>query len=329
MKKKRLVTGIRPTGYLHLGHLEGMLKNTVSLQKEYECFPFIADWHSLTDHLDTECLPEYTLNVAIDWLSAGINPKESTLFVQSHVPEHAELEVLLSMVTPVPWLERCPTYKDKVQGLQEKESASLGLLAYPVLQAADIIMYKGEVVPVGEDQLPHLEVSREVARRFNNLYRKVFPEPEAILAEIPNLPGLDGRKMSKSYDNCIYLRDTPEEITEKVMSMITDPARVRRNDPGHPEVCSVFAYHEIYNPEEVSQIEADCRAAAIGCVECKRNLAEKLSQALAPFHERRNEWASEPEAVEDILREGANKARKIAKQTMDEVRTAMRLKMSG
>lgn len=327
MKKSRLVTGIRPTGYLHLGHLEGMLKTTVNLQEEYECFPFIADWHSLTDHLDTEHLQEYILNVAIDWLSAGIDPEKSVLFVQSHVPEHAELEVLLSMVTPVPWLERCPTYKDKVQDLEEKESASLGLLAYPVLQAADIIMYKGEVVPVGEDQLPHLEISREVVRRFNNFYSEVFPEPKAILAEIPNLPGLDGRKMSKSYGNCIYLRDNPEEIKKKVMSMVTDPARVRRNDPGHPEVCSVFAYHKIFNPEEVSQIEVDCRAGTIGCVECKKNLAEKLAQTLEPFHEIRNKWASKPEAVKEILIEGSKKAGKIAKQTMDEVRTAMRLKM--
>lgn len=326
MDKRPLVTGIRPTGYLHLGHLEGMLKTTVNLQEEYECFPFIADWHSLTDHLDTERLSEYTLNVAIDWLSAGIDPEKSTLFVQSHIPEHAELEVLLSMITPVPWLERCPTYKDKMQDLEEKESASLGLLAYPVLQAADIMMYKGEAVPVGEDQLPHLEISREIARRFNNLYGEVFPEPEAILTKIPNLPGLDGRKMSKSYDNCIYLRDTSEEISKKVMSMITDPARVRLDDPGHPEVCSVFAYHEIYNPEEVPQIEADCRAASIGCVECKKNLAKKLSKALELFHERRNEWASKPETVEEILRESTDKASEIARQTMDEVRTAMRIK---
>jgi len=326
MGKKRLVTGIRPTGYLHLGHLEGMLKKTVNLQKEYECFPFIADWHSLTDRLNTEYLQEYTLNVAIDWLSAGIDPEKSVLFVQSHVPEHAELHVLLSMVTPVPWLERCPTYKDKVQSLEQKESASLGLLAYPVLQAADIIMYKGEVVPVGEDQLPHLEISREIARRFNNLYDNVFPEPQAILTEVPNLPGLDGRKMSKSYDNCIYLHDEPEEVTKKVMSMITDPARVRRNDPGHPDVCSIFAYHEIYNTEEIEQIEEDCKSAAIGCVECKKNLAQKLCQALAPFHEKRNEWASKPDKIKEMLKEGSTKAGEIAKQTMEEVRTAMNLK---
>lgn len=325
MEKKRLVTGIRPTGYLHLGHLEGMLKTTVNLQKEYECFPFIADWHSLTDHLNTENLTEYTLNVAIDWLSAGIDPEKSTLFVQSHVPCHAELEVLLAMVTPVPWLERCPTYKDKVQNLEQKESASLGLLAYPVLQAADIIMYKAQAVPVGEDQLPHLELSREIARRFNHFYGEVFPEPAAILAKIPNLPGLDGRKMSKSYGNCIDLRDHSKEIAKKVMSMITDPARVRRSDLGHPDICSVFAYHKIYNPDEVPQLEADCKTAKIGCVECKRNLAEKLSQALAPFHERRNEWASKQELVKAILKEGAEKANEIAKQTMDEVRTAMNL----
>jgi len=326
MNKKHLVSGTRPTGLLHLGHLEGMLKKCVQLQDEYdECYPFVADWHALTDRLDTSQIRFFTLQVAIDWLSAGIDPEKSTLFIQSHVKEHAELEVLLSMVTPVPWLERCPTYKDQLQNLEGKESASLGLLAYPVLQAADILIYKGTAVPVGEDQLPHLEISREIARRFNNLYGEVFPEPYAALTETPNLPGLDGRKMSKSYENCIYLADSPDEVRQKVMQMITDPARQRRTDPGHPEVCAVFAYNKLYNPDEIPQIEKDCRAAAIGCVECKRNMAEKLCVALAPFHETRAKWASEPEKVKEILTDSANRARKVAQQTMAEVREAMKL----
>lgn len=325
MEKKRLVSGTRPTGLLHLGHLEGMLKNCVRLQDEYECFPFVADWHALTDHLNTTQLREFTLQVAIDWLSAGIDPEKSTFFIQSHVPEHAELEVLLSMVTPVPWLERCPTYKDHIQSLDQKESASMGLLAYPVLQAADIIIYKASVVPVGEDQLPHLEISREIARRFNHLYGKVFPEPYALLTEMPNLPGLDGRKMSKSYDNCIHLADPPDVVRQKVMQMITDPARVRRNDPGHPEVCTVFAYHKIFNPDEVTQIEHDCRTADIGCTDCKKNLANILCAALAPFHEARAEWSSNPEKVKEILADGSSRARKIAQQTMTEVKSVMKL----
>lgn len=326
MNKKRLVSGTRPTGLLHIGHLEGMLKKFVQLQDEYdECYPFVADWHALTDRLDTSRIREFTLQVAIDWLSAGIDPEKSTLFVQSDVKEHAELEILLSMVTPVPWLERCPTYKDHLQSMEGKESASLGLLAYPVLQAADIIIYKGTAVPVGEDQLPHLEISREIARRFNHLYGEVFPEPYAVLTETPNLPGIDGRKMSKSYDNCIHLADSPDEIRQKVMQMVTDPARQRRTDPGNPEVCAVFAYHQIYNPDEVPQIARDCRSAAIGCVECKRNMAEKMIAALAPFHEARTKWASSPEKVKEILTDGASRARKIAQQTMAEVKEAMKL----
>jgi len=326
MNKKRLVSGIRPTGLLHIGHLEGMLKKFVQLQDEYdECYPFIADWHALTDRLDTSRIREFTLQVAIDWLSAGIDPEKSTLFLQSDVKEHAELEILLSMVTPVPWLERCPTYKDQLQNMEGKESASLGLLAYPVLQAADIIIYKGTAVPVGEDQLPHLEISREIARRFNHLYGEVFPEPYAVLTETPNLPGIDGRKMSKSYDNCINLSDSPDEVRKKVMQMITDPARKRRIDPGHPEVCAVFAYHKLYNSDEVPQIEEDCCFAAIGCVECKRNMAEKMITALASFHEARARWVSNPEKVKEILADSANRAREVARQTMAEVREAMKL----
>lgn len=324
---RRLVSGVRPTGYLHLGHLEGVLKNCVKLQEEYECFPFIADWHALTDHLDTEMLAEYTVQAAIDWLSAGIDPRKSTLFVQSHVKEHAELMVLLSMVTPVPWVERTPSYKDMLAKLEgTRQSPSLGFLAYPVLQAADIIIYKAEVVPVGEDQLPHLELCREIVRRFHALFgRKIFPEPKALLTETPNLPGTDGRKMSKSYGNCIYLNDPPREIRRKVMEMVTDPARIRRTDPGHPEVCTVHAYHKIYNRGELEEIEEACKAGRIGCVECKRKIADALIEALGPFRERRSYWESHPEEVRDLLREGAEKASKIASETLEEVREAIRL----
>jgi len=328
---KRLVSGVRPTGYLHLGHLEGVLKNCVKLQEEYECFPFIADWHSLTDHLDTEMLREYTIQAAVDWLSAGIDPERSTLFVQSHVKEHAELMLLLAMVTPVPWTERTPSYRDMLQKLEgTRQSPSLGFLAYPVLMTADIIIYKAEVVPVGEDQLPHLELSREIVRRFNHLFgRKVFPEPEALLTEVPNLPGTDGRKMSKSYGNCIYLNDPPETIRKKVMQMVTDPQKIRRNDPGHPEVCTVFAYHRIYNSAEIDQVERDCRSGALGCVQCKRNMADALCTYLQPFHERRSYWSENLDEVRDILTECARRARTIASQTMEEVREAIGLFQSG
>ncbi|MCZ6677341.1 MAG: tryptophan--tRNA ligase [Candidatus Poribacteria bacterium] len=325
MEKTRLVSGVRPTGLLHIGHLEGMLKNTASLQDKYECYPFIADWHALTDVTDTSHLPEYTLQVAIDWLSAGIDPEKSTLFVQSHVPEHAELSTLLTMVTPVSWLERCPTYKDKIQDLDQREGPSTGLLEYPVLMTADVIIYKAEVVPVGGDQVPHLEISREIVRRFNHLFGKVFPEPQPLLTEIAALPGLDGRKMSKSYNNTIDLADPPETAQKKVMQMVTDPARVRRTDPGNPDVCPVFAYHNVYNPDEVPQIDRDCRSAAIGCVDCKRNLSQKLITTLTPFYEKRAEWASKPDRVREVLADGQSRAEKVAQETMADVRSAMNL----
>ncbi len=325
MQKTRLVTGVRPTGLLHIGHLEGMLMHTASLQDKYECYPFIADWHSLTDVTDTSNLPEYTLQAAIDWLSAGIDPEKSTLFVQSHVVEHAELSTLLTMVTPVSWLERCPTYKDKAQDIAQREGPSTGLLEYPVLMTADIIVYKAEMVTVGADNVTHLEISREIARRFNHLYGEVFPEPKPMLTAASELPGLDGRKMSKSYGNAIQLSDPPRATQQNLMKMVTDPGRVRRNDPGNPEVCPVFAYHRVYNSDEVPQIDKDCRSAAIGCVDCKRNLSEKLITQLTPFYEKRAEWASKPRSVRDILAEGAKRAKQVAQETMAEVRSAMKL----
>ncbi|MBD3184513.1 tryptophan--tRNA ligase [Candidatus Poribacteria bacterium] len=321
--KKRLVTGIRPTGFLHLGHLEGMLKNTVSLQEQYECYPFVADWHAITDRSDTSRIKDFTRGIAVDWLSAGLDPGKSTFFVQSRIPEHGELEVLLSMLTTVARLERCPTYKDHIQQLAEKDNPSMGKLAYPLLQTADIIIYKAVAVPVGEDQVSHLEISREIVRRFNTLYGEVFPEPEAVLAKTAKLPGLDGRKMSKSYDNCIYLSDTAEDIRKKVMTMFTDPARVKRSDPGHPEECPVFAYHEIYNQDETEQIAEDCKKAVIGCVDCKKMMAERLITSMSDFHASRAKW--EKEDVDAILSEGSKKARKVAQETMQEVRKAMNL----
>ena len=325
MQKTRLVSGVRPTGLLHLGHLEGMLKNTASLQDKYECYPFIADWHALTDVADTSHLPEYTLQAAVDWLSAGIDPEKSTLFVQSHVLEHSELATLLTMVTPVSWLERCPTYKDKIQDLDQREGPSTGLLQYPVLMTADVIVYKAEMVPVGADNVAHLEISREIVRRFNHLYGKVFPEPQPMLTEIAELPGLDGRKMSKSYNNSITLSDPPETTQKNVMQMVTDPGRVRRTDPGNPDVCPVFAYHQVYNADEVPQIDKDCRSAAIGCVDCKRNFSNKLITELTPFYERRAGWASKPKTVREVLADGASRARTVAQETMAEVRSVMKL----
>ena len=319
--KKRLVSGIRPTGRLHLGHVEGMLRKSVSLQDEYKCFLFVADWHAITDRSDTSMIRQHARHIGIDWLSLGADPDKSTLFIQSQVPEHAELEMLLSMITTVARLERCPTYKDHIQSLSGRENPSLGKLAYPVLQTADIIVYKAVAVPVGEDQLAHLEISREIARKFNSLYGDVFPEPQAVPGA--SLPGLDGRKMSKSYGNCIYLSDSDEEITSKVMGMFTDPKRVRRNDPGHPETCPVHAYHCIYNADEVAEIEDNCRNALIGCVDCKKILAERIATGLAKFHEDRRRW--ENEDVDGILAEGSKKARKIAQETMQEVREAMHI----
>jgi tryptophanyl-tRNA synthetase len=298
-----------------------MLKASVRLQDEYDCFLFVADWHAMTDNPDASMIREYARQIGIDWLSVGADPDKSILFVQSQVPEHAELEVLLSMITTVPRLERCPTYKDHIQSLSEKENPSLGKLAYPVLQTADIIIYKAVAVPVGEDQLAHLEISREIARRFNSLYGDVFPEPQAVPGA--SLPGLDGRKMSKSYGNCIYLSDSAEEITSKVMNMFTDPERVRRSDPGHPERCPVHAYHSIYNPDEADEIAEKCRKALIGCVDCKRILAERIVPALAGIQEKRKHWESED--VEGIMAEGSRRARQVAQETMKEVREAMNM----
>ncbi|MEE8430088.1 MAG: tryptophan--tRNA ligase [Candidatus Desulfatibia sp.] len=325
--KKRILSGMRPTGPLHIGNLHGALANWVEMQQEYDCFYFIADWHALTsDYEDPGSISGYIREMIIDWLSTGLSPDKSTLFVQSHIKEHAELYLILAMITPVPWLERNPTYKDQIVQLSNRDLSTFGFLGYPVLQAADIIMYKAYGVPVGVDQVPHVEITREIARRFNFFYGDVFPEPESILTETPKILGIDGRKMSKSYDNAIYLSESPDEIVAKVAQMFTDPQRARRSDPGNPEVCNVFEFHKLYsNKETVDKINHECRRAQIGCVECKQIMADSLIKALEPIHEKREYYLTRPQLVDDIIVEGGNKARHVARQTMTEVRAALKL----
>jgi tryptophanyl-tRNA synthetase len=325
--KKRILSGMRPTGPLHIGNLHGALANWVEMQQEYDCFYFIADWHALTsDYENPDSISGYIREMTIDWLSTGLSPDKSTLFVQSHVKEHAELYLILSMITPVPWLERNPTYKDQIVQLSNRDLSTFGFLGYPVLQAADIIMYKAYGVPVGVDQVPHVEITREIARRFNYFYGEVFPEPEAILTETPKILGIDGRKMSKSYDNAIYLSESSDEIAAKAARMFTDPQRARRSDPGNPEVCNVFEFHKLYSDKEtVDKIDHECRRAQIGCVECKQIMADSLIKALEPIREKREYYLARPQLVEDIINEGGNKARNVARQTMTEVRAALKL----
>jgi tryptophanyl-tRNA synthetase len=324
-KKKRVLSGMRPTGPLHLGNLHGALLNWVDMQETYDCFFFIADWHALTsDYEDPSQISGYTREIIKDWLSVGLSPEKSTLFVQSDIKEHAELFLIFSMITPVPWLERNPTYKDQMIQLNNKDLSTFGFLGYPVLQAADIIMYKANGVPVGVDQVPHVEITREIARRFNYFYGNVFPEPETILTQTPKILGLDRRKMSKSYNNAIYLSDSPKEVTTKVSQMITDPQRARKSDPGDPDVCNVYEFHKLYtDPETTATIAKECRSAEIGCVDCKKIMGRNLLSALAPIHEKRDYYNNHPELVADIIEEGCNKAGKVARRTMAEVRNVI------
>jgi tryptophanyl-tRNA synthetase len=325
--KKRILSGMRPTGALHMGNYLGALANWVTMQEQYECFFFVADWHALTsDYENPSGMENYVREILLDWLSAGLSPEKSTLFIQSKVPEHSELFLILSMITPVPWLERNPTYKDQIVQMQNKDLSTFGFLGYPVLQAADIIMYKAQGVPVGVDQVPHVEITREIARRFNFLYGPVFPEPEAILTQTPKILGLDRRKMSKSYGNAIFLSDSPDQVQAKVMQMITDPQRARRSDPGNPDVCNVFEFHKLYtDPATVSQINTQCRAARIGCVDCKKMMAAQLLQALGPIHEKRRYFQDHPNMVQEIMDQGNRNAREVARQTMAEVRAAIKI----
>jgi tryptophanyl-tRNA synthetase len=324
-KKKRILSGMRPTGKMHLGNYYGALYNWLKLQEEYECFYFVADWHALTtEYENPREISGYIPEMVTDWLSVGLDPAKSTIFVQSALPEHCELYLVFGMFTPVPWLERNPTYKDQIQELAHKDLATYGFLGYPVLQAADILMYKAEGVPVGVDQVPHVEMTREIARRFNHLYEPIFPEPEALLTEIPKLTGTDGRKMSKSYGNCIYLSDPPEVMAQKIKQMTTDTQRPYRRDPGEPDRCLAFPFHRLNLPgEQIAEITEECRGAKLGCVDCKKMLAEALLANLAPIQERRRYLEAHPEEVLEILAQGNDRARVEARQTIAEVRKAI------
>jgi tryptophanyl-tRNA synthetase len=322
-----IVSGARPTGRLHLGHLHGALKNWIRLQENYRCYFFVADWHALTtDYATPQGIRQSTIEMVMDWLSIGLDPARSVLFRQSRVKEHAELHLIYSMITPVPWLERNPTYKEQIKELTGKDLSTYGFLGYPVLQAADITIYKANKVPVGVDQAPHVELTREIVRRFNQLYRPLFPEPEVLLTETQKLPGLDGRKMSKSYGNAVFLSDPAEEIDRKLSRMMTDPARVKRTDPGEPEKCPAFELHKIYcTPEEIEFVSQGCRTAGIGCLECKKVMIKHVIEDLAPFRDKRAQLENNPEVVEEVLQAGHEAAQEKASQTMSEVRETLGL----
>lgn len=320
---------MRPTGPLHWGNYFGALRNWVALQDQYACYFFIADWHSLTtEYADPSKIAEWGREVVCDWLAAGLDPDRSTLFLQSRIPEHAELHLLLSMLTPLGWLERVPSYKEMQAELTAKDLNMYGFLGYPLLQTADILLYKADAVPVGEDQVSHLELTREIVRRFHFLYKTtVFPEPKPLLTPTPRVPGLDRRKMSKSYDNAVYLKDDAATIREKLMPAITDPARKRRQDPGNPDVCCIFDYHKLFSDDTTrTHVDRECRRAGIGCVDDKKLLLEKIEAVMAPMREVRAKWAKDPKKLEAILAHGCEQARKIAVKTMEEVRDVMGLK---
>ena len=319
---------MQPSGKLHLGNYHGALKNWLALQEDYDCFYFIADWHSLTTLYEKpHLIKQFSFEVAVDWLASGLDPERCTLFVQSDILEHAELHLLLSMIVPVPWLERNPTYKEKQVEVKSVDMSSYGFLGYPVLQTADVVLYKADYVPVGIDQVPHLEISREIVRRFHNLYKKkVFVEPSAKISEIPKLNGTDGRKMSKSYNNAIYLSDTEKEIRKKVQSMLTDPARARRDDPGDPDVCNLFPFHKLYSSKEMQEeIIPACRSAKIGCGDCKLKLVDSMLEGMRPMMEKRQVIAAKPKEVKEILRAGTETARKVARATLGEVKQCMKI----
>lgn len=325
--KPRILSGMRPTGKLHVGNLVGALDNWIKLQGIYESFHFVADWHMLTtDYADTTDLKQNTLEMVTDWLAAGLDPNKATFFVQSRLPEHAELHLIFSMITPLGWLERVPSYKEQLENITDRDLHMYGFLGYPVLQAADILMYKAQAVPVGEDQVPHVELTREIARRFNALYGRVFPEPQALQTLSPRLPGTDGRKMSKSYNNAIFLSDPPAVVSKKLATMVTDPARKRRVDPGNPDVCPVFDLHKVFSEtDHINEVNRKCRTAEIGCLDCKAILAGNINARLKPIQERRRPFEEDPNKVWQILGAGTERAQLVARATMTEVRRVMKL----
>ncbi|HTG46763.1 MAG TPA: tryptophan--tRNA ligase [Actinomycetota bacterium] len=325
VRSKRVLTGFRPTGPMHLGHWAGNVENAVRLQEEgYDCFYFVADWHMLTTDYDrTQTLPERVEGLVLDLLAAGLDPERVTIYRQSDLPEVAEMALLLGMITPLGWLERVPTYKERLRDLAERDISNFGLLGYPLLQTVDITIVRGELVPVGEDQVSHLEISREVVRRFNRLYGDVLLEPQPLLSETPLIPGSDGRKMSKSLDNSIGVDDDEDAIRAKVRSFITDPQKIRRGDPGRPEICPIFALHRKFSPEDVGRVEATCRTGELGCVDCKTLLADHLVATFEPYRERREELASRPGLVASVLAAGTARVRPIVRDTLEHVRAAM------
>lgn len=324
--KRKVLSGMRPTGKLHLGHLLGAIKNWVMLQENYNCFFMVADWHALmSEYANSSIIKEVMIDNVMDWISCGINPDKSTIFVQSQVKEHLELHLILSVITPLSWLERCPTYKEQLRELKSKDIRTYGFLGYPILQSSDILIYKADYVPVGNDQLPHLELTREIVRRFNNFYKQIFPEPEPILTKTPRLLGIDGRKMSKSYDNYIALSDTPNQIRKKVSSMFTDPKRIRLSDAGHPQKCNVYSYFKIFKPEVKKDVLDYCKNASVGCTDCKKQLAEALIGYLSDIREKKQRLLKDKEKILDILENGNKRAREIASKTIEEVRKAIGL----
>lgn len=325
MSSKRILSGMRPTGKLHIGHYVGALENWIKLQNEYECYYLIADYHVLTTNLDTSDIYDNSIQMLIDWLASGLDPVKCPMFRQSQIKQHTELHLIFSMLITVNRLERNPTLKDQIRDLNI-ENVIYGHLGYPVLQTADILLYKGNFVPVGEDQVPHIEISREIARRFNNQYGEVFPEPEPLLTKFARLQGLDGNaKMSKSLGNSILISDDPETIKNKLRKAVTDPNKIRKGDPGNPDICLVFSYHKKFNPSEVQEIDTNCRSGALGCVDCKMNCASKISTFFEPVREKRIYYENKMNEVLDILREGENRARAFAEKTMNEVHNKMKL----
>lgn len=325
---KRIFSGMRPTGKLHLGHMAGALTNWIRLQNdpEYQCFFGIVDWHAMTsDYADMSHMKEHCRDVLLDWLAVGVDPVKSPIFLQSHVPAHAELSLALGMTTPLGWLQRCPTYKEQILNLQNKDLSTYGFLGYPVLMAADIMVYKSNAVPVGEDQSAHLELTRELVRRFNSFYGAIFPEPETLLTATPKVPGTDGRKMSKSYGNSIMISDGDEQIWDKLRTMMTDPARVRKTDPGNPDICPVWDLHKVFNNDvqQKAELDASCRGGSIGCIQCKKALREHLNTLMTPIWERYDLYRQRPGLLEEVVADGARRARLVADVTLEEAREAM------